>query len=153
MEFILIMGLQFLKKLSWPVEQYIININKQYAHLACAGTDDRRYYLAIPVGDSITPNVILMYDTEVAQWYVQEFKNTELNPNGEVLQFIRYKDEMYYTNAKTVFKSTLNFDGGLGGIGRQNRSQTLIRHVELIGNGYIIWFTNPFYIKRISRFI
>ena len=83
------------KKIIVYVEQYIININKQYAHLACAGTDDRRYYLAIPVGDSITPNVILMYDTEVAQWYVQEFKNAELNPNGEV-QFISCKRYVLY---------------------------------------------------------
>lgn len=83
------------KKISWAVEKYFQRINKDYEHLSCAGTDGRRYYIAIPIDNSTVPNLVIMYDLEIGEWYVQDY--------GPITQFIRFEDQLYYNSGTQVY--------------------------------------------------
>jgi len=74
---------------SLPVWYYIEGINKEKRHLSCAGTDGRRYYLAIPYGSATEPNVILEYDPNFGTWYVWEYSN-------DITAFACMQEEMYF---------------------------------------------------------
>lgn len=59
--------------ISEPVENIIRSIN--YAHIdkACGATDgEGNYILAIPTGDSVSPNTILVFNTNDNSWWVWE---------------------------------------------------------------------------------
>src|SRR5690606_19805254 len=59
------------KDFSLPVQHYIDNMNKEYKHKCCAGTDGKRLYISLPYGSTQEPNVTLQYDPEFSGiWYV-----------------------------------------------------------------------------------
>lgn len=60
------------KDFALPTQWYVDNINKAYRSKACAGTDGRRYYLALPIGSATEPSHVLEYDPVFGTWYVWE---------------------------------------------------------------------------------
>lgn len=58
--------------ISVPISKYMQNMREDMKHLSCAGTDGIRYFLSIPIGLDIFPNVTLVYDPRVNAWYVWE---------------------------------------------------------------------------------
>ena len=60
------------KTFALPVQWYVDNLNQANRHKACAGTDGRRYYLALPVGAATEPGHVLEFDPMFKTWYVWE---------------------------------------------------------------------------------
>lgn len=87
-------------KISWAVEKIINRINKDAVEKSCATTDGRRYYIAIPIDDADYPNLVLVYDTEISEWYVQNY--------GEVSQFLQFYDIIYYMNNGQVYQMDID---------------------------------------------
>ncbi|MCK9444976.1 MAG: hypothetical protein M0Q14_10680 [Tissierellaceae bacterium] len=85
------------KKMSWAVEKYFININKAHLDKCVAGTDGRRYFLAIPYDKSTVANIVLVYDVEIGEWYVHDYETT-------ILQFFKFKDELYLATSDRIHK-------------------------------------------------
>lgn len=84
------------KKISWPAEKYFKRINPTAEHKACAGSDGRRYFIAIPVDSSTVNNLVLVYDTEVGEWYVHDYEH-------DITQFMKYQEELYHSSSTQVF--------------------------------------------------
>ena len=77
------------RNFSQPVQYYIDNLNDANKSKACAGTDGKRFYLALPTGASADPNVILEYDPEFSGvWYTWE----DFSP----LNFANAAGELYW---------------------------------------------------------
>lgn len=58
------------KKISFPVQSYIENMDRTEREKIAAGTDGERYYLSLPqkTGDVQT----LVYDTRVGEWFLED---------------------------------------------------------------------------------
>lgn len=52
------------------VKGYVDRITKGHEHRACAATDGRRYYVALPIDGSQDPNILLEYDPTFQVWTV-----------------------------------------------------------------------------------
>jgi len=76
------------KDFALPVQWYIDNINKSNRHKACAGTDGKRYYLALPINSATEPNHVLEYDPVFETWYVWEL--------GHYPRAFAYMNEEWY---------------------------------------------------------
>lgn len=74
------------KVISKNVKGFIDRINWSAISQAVAGTDGTRYYLAIPIDDSSVNNIVLVYDTENKEWYVE---------NGNLVDFVEFNQEFY----------------------------------------------------------
>lgn len=94
------------KKISWAVDKYFKGINKSYLNKCVAGTDGRRYFIAIPYGVSTTANVVLVFDLEIGEWYIHDY-------GSSVLQFFKFKEELYLADNTRVKKIGNSTDSGL----------------------------------------
>ena len=74
-------------KISDNIKKYISEINMQYAHRCCAGTDGRFVYLSLVTGYSMLPNITLKYDTEGSRWWVESYVATSFYLDGQTLYF------------------------------------------------------------------
>ncbi|RGL39005.1 hypothetical protein DXC69_03020 [Paenibacillus polymyxa] len=74
-------------KISDPIRNYIKQINMEYAHNCCAGTDGRFVYLSLVIGTSVTPNVTLKYDMQGGRWWPVSFIATSFFLDGQTLYF------------------------------------------------------------------
>lgn len=71
--------------MSKPIQKTIERINKDYSDKAVSAYYDNRYYLAVPLDDSITNNAILVFNFLNAQW---ESVDTVQDIRWEVTNFI-----------------------------------------------------------------
>ncbi len=58
------------KKISFPIQKYIENMDLERAEEVAAGSDGERYYLALPQKDGSTG--IFAYDTRVGEWFAED---------------------------------------------------------------------------------
>lgn len=58
------------KKISFPIQKYIENMDKTRAESIAAGSDGERYYLALPQKDGSTG--IFAYDTRLGEWFAED---------------------------------------------------------------------------------
>ncbi|MFE4569947.1 hypothetical protein [Paenibacillus chitinolyticus] len=57
------------KKFSTPVQWYVDNLNPAARDTCSLGTDGKKLYVSLPVGNSTLPNTILEYDPSKNTWY------------------------------------------------------------------------------------
>lgn len=53
------------------VKEILQTINEDHISEACAWSDDYKYYLCIPTGDSTINNIELVYDTHNKKWHIR----------------------------------------------------------------------------------
>lgn len=59
---------QVTSPISDPVKDVFNRLNKAYAHTACAEAFNGRYFIALPIDNAETPNVVLSYNTLFKCW-------------------------------------------------------------------------------------
>lgn len=80
---------------SEPIRKIIDRINWRYANAAVAAVHDERYYLAVPLDDSTTNNVILPFNLRTKAWEgIHEF------PDGVQFQSLLVSD---YQSARRLY--------------------------------------------------
>ncbi len=58
------------KKISFPIQTYIENMDRERAEWIAAGSDGERYYLALPQKDGSTG--VFAYDTRLGEWFAED---------------------------------------------------------------------------------
>lgn len=94
------------KSFSQPMQYYIDNLNAANKSKSCIGTDGKRLYLSLPIGDSTDPNITLEYDPDFSGvWYTWE----DFSP----LHFVNAASELYWGDtAGKVMQLTGTDDNG-----------------------------------------
>lgn len=69
---------------SIPVQEELKKINKWHVHKSVSWSIGRKYYLAVPIGDSTEPNTIFEYDIDFQTWNVWEFPAAVSSPFVEL---------------------------------------------------------------------
>jgi hypothetical protein len=90
--------------MSKPIEKTIDRINKDYADKAVSAYFGNRYYLAVPLDDSVTNNAILIFNFLNGQW---ESVDTVDSPTWEVTNLIVAGDG----SARSIY--AINASGGI----------------------------------------
>jgi hypothetical protein len=86
---------------SEPIRKIIERINWRYANAAVAAVHDERYYLAVPLDDSTTNNVILPFNLRTKAWEgIHDF------PSGVQFQNLIVSD---YQSARRLFGVSTGF--------------------------------------------
>jgi hypothetical protein len=75
------------KVISDKIRGYIHRINWDQAKIACAGVSNNRYYISLPIDGATQNNLLLVYDSDVDNWYVHD--------NWSIVQFASLNGRLY----------------------------------------------------------
>jgi hypothetical protein len=98
-------------KISDPIKDYIAQINMNYAHHCCAGTDGRFIYLSLVIGSSavILPNITFMYDLQGGRWWKLSYVITAFYLDGQTLYFATADGRIMKSGGDTYNGTPINW--------------------------------------------
>ena len=79
---------------SHKIKNIISRMNKNYANQSVATYHDNKYYIAIPVDDSSTNNMLIQFDT-----INNSFMTFDI---GNINSFLEYENELLYSSGSTI---------------------------------------------------
>lgn len=97
-------------KISDPIKNYISQINMNYAHHCCAGTDGRFVYLSLVTGSATVPNVTLKFDLVTRSWWPVSFVATSYYLDGQTLYFGTADGKIMRMGGSTFNNSVINWN-------------------------------------------
>ncbi len=82
------------KKISFPIQKYVENMDKNRWEEIAAGTDGDRYYLALPQTDGTT--AVLAFDTGIGTWFAEDTLSVAAFADFEGRLYAAAKDGTVY---------------------------------------------------------
>lgn len=88
------------KLISFPIQEYIDDLDTTNKLNACAGTDGDRYYLSLPISSG---KILLVYDVRVGKWYVED--------DIDIKEFVEFNNVLYGITSDGQIKKMIDTSG------------------------------------------
>ncbi|MFT9498244.1 hypothetical protein [Anaerosolibacter sp.] len=88
--------------ISFPLQGYIDRLDIANKLKACAGTDEERYYISIPIDSG--SKILCVYDTRFGKWYVED--------DIKIVEFTEFQNVLYGIAEDGQVKKMIDAAGG-----------------------------------------